>query len=153
MSFSHWPKWLLLDCKEPQMAPGVCFINYGRIIRRECLPIWSQNGSFSFVCVDTFLWHSQVTKPPQVGHGLPFCPKVILAFNYSITSTFASTQTDRPALKVKIITLTFRSGLSVCVLANVDFISQLKAIWLSAKILIKIRTLSTDSAISIWILN
>ncbi len=44
----------------------------------------------------------------------------------------------RPALKVK-------------VLSNVNFISQLKPIWLSAKLLIKIRTLSTDSAILIWI--
>ncbi len=32
------------------------------------------------------------------------------------------------------------------------FISQLKAIWLSTKILIKIHTKSTDSAILIWIL-
>ena len=43
-----------------------------------------------------------------------------------------------------------RAGLSVCVLSNVAFISQVKAIWLSAKILIKICTLSTDSAILIW---
>ncbi len=33
-----------------------------------------------------------------------------------------------------------------------DFISQLKAIWLPSKILIKIRTQSIDSAILIWIL-
>ncbi len=32
-----------------------------------------------------------------------FCSKTILAFNYSITSTFDSTQTDRPAVKVKVI--------------------------------------------------
>ncbi len=48
-----------------------------------------------------------------------------------------------------------RVGLSVCVLSNVDFISQIEGhiIWLSAKILIKIRNLSTDIAtgISIWI--
>ncbi len=46
-----------------------------------------------------------------------------------------------------------RVGLSV--LSNVDFISQIEGhiIWLSAKILIKIRNLSTDIAtgISIWI--
>ena len=31
-----------------------------------------------------------------------FVRKAILAFNYSITSTFDSTLTDRPALKVKV---------------------------------------------------
>ncbi len=31
-----------------------------------------------------------------------FVRKAILAFNYSITSTFDSTPTDRPALKVKV---------------------------------------------------
>ena len=36
---------------------------------------------------------------------------------------------------------------------NVDFISQSKAIWLSAKIFIEIRTLSTDSAVLIWIFS
>ncbi len=32
-----------------------------------------------------------------LAHNLKFCSKAILAFNYSITSTFDSTQTDRPA--------------------------------------------------------
>ena len=41
------------------------------------------------------------------------------------------------------------AGLSVCVLANVNFICQIKA-HISAKILIGIRTLSTDSAIFNW---
>ncbi len=48
-------------------------------------------------------------------------------------------------------TFTFTAGLSVRVLSNVDFISQLKAIWLSTKILIKIPTWSIDSDILIWI--
>ena len=46
----------------------------------------------------------------------------------SLTSTFDSTQTDRPVLtftfrnkKVKL-----RAGLSVCVLSNVDFVSQIQ---------------------------
>ncbi len=94
---------------------------------------------------------------------------------YLITSTFESTQTDRPALALTLILpvhahkqnrpafpcnalkrgsikVKARAGLSVCVLSNVDFIFQSKATWLSVKILIKTRTLSTDSAILIWIL-
>ncbi len=52
-------------------------------------------------------------------------------------------QTDQPALTLKEVDLRSRpAGLSVSVhvLSNVDFISQLKAIWLSTNIVIKIRT-------------
>ena len=38
------------------------------------------------------------------------------------------------------------------ILMTNDFISELIVVWLSAKILIKIRTLSTDSATLMWIL-
>ena len=53
-----------------------------------------------------------------------------MAFNWEIKSTFDSTRTDRPVVKVKVAlplfraTLTFTTGLSVRVLSNVDFISQ-----------------------------
>ncbi len=41
----------------------------------------------------------QLSLVPSGGN---FVRKAILAFNYSITSTFDSTSTDRPALKVKV---------------------------------------------------
>ncbi len=48
-----------------------------------------------------------------------------MAFNWEIKSTFDSTLTDRPAVKVKVarpLSKAFTAGLSVSVLSNVDVI-------------------------------
>ena len=89
---------------------------------------------------------------PSNGLSLWFCSKPILAFSYLKTSTFESTQTDRPALAftLNLKEVDLRSGpglvcLSVCYLMSILSPN-------SAKIFIEIRTLSTDSAILIWIL-
>ncbi len=61
--------------------------------------------------------------------------------------------TDRqtsPSLDLGTTKVKARVGLSVCFRMSI-LSPKSKVMWLSAKILIKIRTLSTDSAILIWI--